>query len=70
MNYKILHITPHLGGGVGTVLLNWLAYDKSCRHTVVTLDYANKEAVAACKTNNIELYSRLFASDSLGMFKN
>ena len=56
---NILHITPHLGGGIGTVLLNWLTYDKSNRHSVITLDYANQKGTDICKENNIELFSQL-----------
>ena len=40
---KILHITPHLGGGVGRVLLNYLSKvkDDNCFiHQVACLDYA------------------------------
>ena len=56
---KILHITPHLGGGVGSVLLNWLVFDKSNIHSVATLDYANDKATKVCKDNNIALYSEM-----------
>ena len=44
---KILHITPHLGGGVGRVVLNYLSKYKNnldIKHRVVCLDYANDEA--------------------------
>lgn len=56
---KILHITPHLGGGVGTVLLNWLTFDKEFKHSIITLDYANEEAIKKCNEINIELYSEI-----------
>ena len=39
---NILHLTPHLGGGVGTVVLNWLKQEhrrKTGRtHVVLCLD--------------------------------
>ena len=38
MNYKILHIIVHLGGGVGTVLLNWIKRDKNNQHTILCLN--------------------------------
>ncbi len=28
-NLNILHITPHLGGGVGSVVMNWMMKDES-----------------------------------------
>lgn len=44
---KILHICPHLGGGVGSVLMGWMdqviaANDHN--HRIVCLDYANEKA--------------------------
>jgi glycosyltransferase involved in cell wall biosynthesis len=39
---KILHITPHMGGGVGTVIMGWM--EKVKGHTVVSLDCVNKKA--------------------------
>jgi hypothetical protein len=38
LNYKILHIIVHLGGGVGTVLLNWIKRDKNNQHTILCLN--------------------------------
>ncbi len=49
---KILHITPHLGGGVGRVLLNYISKVKNCssfEHKVTCLDYANDNAIEAAK---------------------
>jgi glycosyltransferase involved in cell wall biosynthesis len=41
----ILHITPHLGGGVGTVVLNWLKKEKEInqdvQHTIACLEVNN-----------------------------
>ena len=59
MKNNILHITPHLGGGVGTVLLNWLIYDKSNCHSIITLDYANENGTRILKENNIKLFSQI-----------
>lgn len=44
---KILHVTPHLGGGVGTVVGGYLKRSKSNEHfvhSVVCLDYMNPYA--------------------------
>jgi len=39
---NILHITPHLGGGIGTVVLNWVQKDNSNTvHTIISLDKNN-----------------------------
>ena len=43
---KILHITGHLGGGVGTVVLNFLSQksnDTSQQHEIISLDTINTE---------------------------
>ena len=54
----VLHITPHLGGGVGRVLLNYLAKSKGnsdFRHDVLSLDHANEKACEASKTTGFTL---------------
>ena len=39
---NILHITPHLGGGVGSVVLNWMMKDPTdTKHTIISLDRNN-----------------------------
>jgi glycosyltransferase involved in cell wall biosynthesis len=55
---RILHITPHLGGGVGTVLLNYLAKVKD-DHQVVCLDYANKKAIEVAKQIGLPLFDEM-----------
>lgn len=35
--YKILHIAVHLGGGIGSVVSNWIRTDKVNRHVVLCL---------------------------------
>ena len=55
---KIIHITPHLGGGVGRVLLNYFTYKSkgnNYKHSVACLDYANENAKKICKENSISL---------------
>ena len=60
---KILHITPHLGGGVGHVVLNWLQSDDKNNHIIATLDYANEESINICKKHNIELFQAVPTSE-------
>ncbi|RPH75716.1 glycosyltransferase [bacterium] len=45
---NILHVTPHMGGGIGTVLMGWI--DKAIAandhdHRIVSLDYVNDKAM-------------------------
>lgn len=55
---KVLHITPHLGGGVGAVLLKYL--EKNTHHKVICLDYANENATANLKANNIQFIDNAY----------
>ena len=52
---RILHVTPHFGGGVGTVLLDWLVNDLSSSfgHEVVSLDFINEKAQKVLKKHYI-----------------
>jgi glycosyltransferase involved in cell wall biosynthesis len=55
---KILHITPHFGAGVGTVVLNYLSKVKDSRyfmHRAISLDYANKNAIEVAKNTGFPL---------------
>ncbi len=61
---KILHITAHLGGGVGRVLLNYFSKvkgDSSFMHKVVCLDYANHKAVEVAKNIGLSLFGKMSA---------
>ncbi len=60
---SILHITPHLGGGVGRVLLNYLSkvQDAPCyTHQVACLDYANAIALEKAKLISLILCDRMY----------
>ena len=61
---KILHITPHLGGGVGSVLLNWLQYEtlncKEKKHLIATLDFANEKAKDTVNNTQSAFFTYLF----------
>lgn len=59
-NVNVLHITPHLGGGVGQVLLNYLAFDKLNNHTVATLDYANEKALKMAREADFKVFSNMY----------
>jgi L-malate glycosyltransferase len=65
----VTHITPHLGGGVGSVLLNYLDRVKGnpCfEHRVFSLEYANEKALLASKTAGFFLADRM-SSDHKGL---
>jgi len=68
---RILHITPHLGGGVGSVLLNYLAKAKkesAFVHQVLSLEYANEKALLASKTLGFSLMDKM-SGDHEGLLK-
>jgi len=57
---KILHITPHLGGGVGRVVLNFLSFvkeNKNYCHSVATLDYANENSLKTAEEFGFKIFS-------------
>jgi len=53
----VLHITPHLGGGVGAVILNYLRNQdsKDYSHEIICLDYANENSIHSLDEINIPL---------------
>lgn len=59
---QVLHITPHLGGGVGQVLLNYLARvkeDSEYDHRVISLEYANDRAKLAAALSGFDLQEEM-----------
>lgn len=61
-SYKVLHITPHLGGGVGSVILGYLKKIKGNQdftHKVLCLDYANKKALEASNSIGFSLIDNM-----------
>lgn len=59
---RVLHVTPHLGGGVGRVLMNYLLRARQTsrfEHDLVCLDYANDGAVAWAKTHRFPVEDRI-----------
>lgn len=52
----ILHITPHLGGGVGKALLGLASGDTTNTHVILTLDYANAAALEYAKANSVPIF--------------
>lgn len=51
---KVLHITPHMGGGVGTVIMAWM--EKVKDHTVICLDAVNGRARKRISLDNMMFY--------------
>lgn len=67
---EVLHITPHLGGGVGTVVLNWLKKElevnKAFHHTIACLE-KNKNSMQEFLDIGMSIYDGLQSSQSLLM---
>lgn len=63
---RILHLTPHIGGGVGTVILNWILADKknNC-HGIASLGYMEDNKLEICFKNNIKLESNIYDRQDL-----
>lgn len=65
---KILHITAHLGGGVGTVVGGYLKRAGKCNdfsHSVICLDYINQYASEALTKQKIEFDENVGTNISL-----
>lgn len=62
LNFKILHIVSHLGGGMGSVLLNYFSKAKqnsAFTHVVACLDYANENSIAMAKSADFILFDEM-----------
>ena len=57
--YQILHIAPHLGGGVGRVLLNMLEKSKDYEQIIYCLDSINDKAKNYLKIHDIKFDENL-----------
>jgi len=60
--HTVLHITPHLGGGVGKVLLNYLGKVSTApvfSHRVLSLEYANENALRASRQAGFYLADKM-----------
>jgi L-malate glycosyltransferase len=58
----VLHVTPHLGGGVGSVLLNYLTKTKEhsdFEHSVLSLEYANEKAQMTSRSTGFPLKDKM-----------
>ncbi len=65
---RILHITPHMGGGVGRVIKNFC--DDSMKHNeysheIICLDYANESALAWSERTSIPVHSSMSQNNRL-----
>src|SRR3989344_5155222 len=64
---KVLHITPHFGGGIGAAALNYLAEVQSSHyftHRAACLDYANQTAVKVAKEAGFSLLDNMSKNKS------
>lgn len=61
---QILHITPHLGGGVGKVLLNYFAKNnKNFTHQVACLDCVSREASKKAKGIGLKVFEKMYGQN-------
>ncbi len=64
--FKILHITPHLGGGVGSVVLDWIRKDFFENiHTVVSLDKNKNLDWRTIYKKNVTFYDNFYKKKDL-----
>jgi L-malate glycosyltransferase len=67
---QILHITPHLGGGVGTVVLNWLKSELKMnwetQHKVASLE-VNKNSMQEIQELGLKINDGLYFNQKLLM---
>jgi L-malate glycosyltransferase len=67
-NLRILHITPHLGGGVGAVVRSYLEFEstKNCNfHKVAALDTLNLESQNLLDNIGIEWIEKAYSNKDL-----
>ena len=50
---KILHITPHLGGGVGSTILGYLSHNKTFEHEIAAFGYTMDYVLEKIESLNI-----------------
>jgi glycosyltransferase involved in cell wall biosynthesis len=63
---NILHITPHFGGGVGTVLFSLISElhkIPNYHHEIVSLEYANSKAKEWGAQNGVTIYEEVSPTD-------
>lgn len=64
---KVLHITPHCGGGVGDTLFGLISGDKEFIHEIVVLGYALDRALDRASFYSVHLYLDLTHKEILEM---
>jgi len=62
---KILHITPHLGGGIGTVVLAWMGKVDPKNHEIFSLDMINGRSIVKLMELGIESTGNLFLNSRI-----
>ena len=68
LSLKILHITPHLGGGVGSVVRGYLEYEikqSGNVHRVVSLDSLNLESKDLFNKLGIQWNEKMYLDQDL-----
>ncbi|MCP9775684.1 glycosyltransferase family 4 protein [Cyanobium sp. WAJ14-Wanaka] len=60
---QVLHLAPHIGGGVGSVLVDWLKNardDTSTKHTIACLDTCKPATVQTLNSEKITYHDNLW----------
>lgn len=62
---KILHITPHCGGGVGTVLSGYLNHHNTCKykHVVACMDFTESKSAIDKFPNDVSVFDGMMHND-------
>jgi len=63
---QVLHLAPHVGGGVGSVLLDWLRNVKpesAIKHSIACLDECQPESRAILKKSNLMFHENLYRKE-------
>jgi glycosyltransferase involved in cell wall biosynthesis len=67
---KILHIAPHLGGGVGSTILGYLSVNKSFEHEVVALGYSKDFILSEMSSLKVPYTDEISHSDIINKIPN
>lgn len=62
----VLHLSPHVGGGVGAVLMDWLIHaslDVSTKHTLVCLDACHPASLKRLADSKITFLDNIYQRD-------
>ncbi|MHA1408734.1 MAG: glycosyltransferase family 4 protein [Candidatus Odinarchaeia archaeon] len=68
--YKVLHITPHCGGGVGDTIFGYLSVNKAFHQEIVILGYALDDVYDRSSKYNVPVHLNKTHRQILTMIKN